>query len=99
MCGIVGIISEREDVDRDVVTRMRDALIHRGPDEAGLWIAPDRTVGLGHRRLSIVDLDAGHQPMWSSRGDVVIVYNGEVYNHLSAAGGARTAGSPLPHSM
>jgi asparagine synthase (glutamine-hydrolysing) len=83
MCGIVGIISDREDVDRDLVTRMRDSMLHRGPDEAGLWIADDRTVGLGHRRLSIVDLDAGHQPMWSSRGDVVIVYNGEVYNHVS----------------
>ena len=82
MCGIVGIFSEREDVDRDVLTRMRDAMVHRGPDEAGLWIADDRTVGLGHRRLSIVDLDAGHQPMSSPDGCVVIVYNGEVYNHV-----------------
>ena len=62
---------------------MRDAIAHRGPDDAGIWLAPDRTVGLGHRRLSIVDLSAGHQPMSSVDGDVTIVYNGEVYNHLA----------------
>ena len=86
MCGIVGIFSERDDADADVLGRMRDAMLHRGPDEAGLWIADDRTVGLGHRRLSIVDLDAGHQPMSSPDGDVVIVYNGEVYNHVALRG-------------
>lgn len=83
MCGIVGILSERSDVEGDLLTRMRDTMIHRGPDDAGLWIADDRTVGLGHRRLSIVDLSSGHQPMSSPDGRVVIVYNGEVYNHVA----------------
>jgi asparagine synthase (glutamine-hydrolysing) len=82
MCGFVGIVSEPGEIDEDVLTRMRNEMVHRGPDEAGLWIAPDRSVGLGHRRLSIVDLQAGHQPMLSPGGDVVIAYNGEVYNHM-----------------
>jgi asparagine synthase (glutamine-hydrolysing) len=83
MCGIAGIFSERREVDRHLLQRMRDAMVHRGPDDAGIWMAPDRRIGLAHRRLSIVDLDSGRQPMSSPRGDVVIVYNGEVYNHLS----------------
>lgn len=83
MCGIVGIFGARQEIDGGVLRRMRDAMVHRGPDDAGLWIAPDRTVGLAHRRLRIVDLDAGQQPMSSPGGDVVIVYNGEVYNHVS----------------
>ena len=83
MCGIVGILSERTEVDAEVLTRMRDAMVHRGPDDAGLWLAEDRTIGLGHRRLSIVDLGAGHQPMLSDGGAAVIVYNGEVYNHVA----------------
>ncbi len=58
---------------------MRDTLVHRGPDDAGLLI--DGPVGLGHRRLSIVDVGGGHQPMANETGDVWIVYNGEVYNH------------------
>jgi asparagine synthase (glutamine-hydrolysing) len=86
MCGIVGILSQRSDAEGDVLARMRDAMVHRGPDDAGLWIASDRSVGLGHRRLSIVDLGSGHQPMSSPGGDGVIVYNGEVYNHLSLRG-------------
>ena len=58
-------------------------MAHRGPDDAGMWLSADRAVGLGHRRLSIVDLNAGHQPMSSADGAVTIVYNGEVYNHLA----------------
>ena len=58
---------------------MRDILRHRGPDDAGLYI--DGNVGLGHRRLSIVDVSGGHQPMTNETGKIVIVYNGEIYNH------------------
>jgi asparagine synthase (glutamine-hydrolysing) len=58
---------------------MRDVLTHRGPDDCGLFL--DETVGLGHRRLSIIDVAAGHQPMTSDDGSLHIVYNGEVYNH------------------
>lgn len=70
------------DSDRDVLEAMRDTLTHRGPDDAGLWISPDRKVGMGHRRLSILDLsEAGHQPMLSPQQDIVLVFNGEIYNH------------------
>jgi asparagine synthase (glutamine-hydrolysing) len=60
---------------------MREELVHRGPDEEGLWLSPDGSVGFGHRRLSIIDLVAGQQPMSNDDGTVVLAYNGEVYNH------------------
>jgi asparagine synthase (glutamine-hydrolysing) len=61
---------------------MRDTLAHRGPDDAGIHIAPDRALGLAHRRLSIIDLSpAGHQPMSNEDGTVWITFNGEIYNH------------------
>jgi asparagine synthase (glutamine-hydrolysing) len=63
---------------------MRDTLVHRGPDDAGTWISPDRRVGFGHRRLSIIDLSAaGRQPMTNEDGTVWITFNGEIYNHAS----------------
>jgi asparagine synthase (glutamine-hydrolysing) len=82
MCGINGIaLSSRSGrrVERGALERMRDVLTHRGPDDAGLFI--DGAVGLGHRRLSIVDVASGHQPMTNEDGTLRIVYNGEVYNH------------------
>ncbi len=79
MCGIVGIVEASGAVDGALVTRLRDRLTHRGPDDAGTWL--EANVGLGHRRLSIIDLSAeGHQPMVSACGRYVIVYNGEIYN-------------------
>jgi asparagine synthase (glutamine-hydrolysing) len=83
MCGIVGLLSYGGGtVDRTVLGRMRDAMAHRGPDGADLWMSADRTVGLGHRRLSIVDLNvAATQPMRNEDGSVVITFNGEIYNH------------------
>ena len=81
MCGIVGIVDPSGGVAAETVTAMRETLVHRGPDDAGTWVAPDGTVGLGHRRLSVLDLSAdGHQPMSDPDGRVQIVYNGEVYN-------------------
>ena len=80
MCGINGIaFSTRSgrQVSADVLTRMRDVLHHRGPDDDGIFV--DKNIGLGHRRLSIVDVSHGMQPMHS--GDCTIVFNGEVYNH------------------
>ena len=82
MCGICGVAySEKSGklVDPALLTRMRDVLSHRGPDEAGLFI--DRNVGFGHRRLSIVDIEHGQQPMSTANGVCTITYNGEVYNH------------------
>jgi len=66
-------------MDREMVLRMRDVITHRGPDEAGIFI--DGRVALGHRRLSIVDVAAGHQPMTNEDGSLQITYNGEIYNH------------------
>jgi asparagine synthase (glutamine-hydrolysing) len=68
-------------VTAEAVTRMRETLAHRGPDDAGLWVSPDGVVGLGHRRLSVLDLsERGRQPMTDRDGRAIIVYNGEVYN-------------------
>jgi len=82
MCGIAGVVASKASrlrVDESLIARMRDTLRHRGPDEAGLHVEPQ--VGLGHQRLSIVDLETGQQPMTNEDGSVVIIYNGEVYNH------------------
>ena len=66
-------------MDPRVLERMRDVITHRGPDEAGIFV--DGHIGLGHRRLSIVDVASGHQPMTNEDGSLQIIYNGEVYNH------------------
>jgi asparagine synthase (glutamine-hydrolysing) len=87
MCGITGIAFSTRDprsVDPAVLARMRDALTHRGPDDHGLYT--DGKIGLAHRRLSIVDVSHGHQPMLNEDESVVIVYNGEVYNHADYRG-------------
>src|SRR3954464_1166061 len=72
---------------------MRDAMAHRGPDDAGLWASPDQRVVLAHRRLSIVDLSpAGHQPMSNEDDTVWITFNGEIYNHASLRPGLEAKG-------
>src|SRR2546427_819032 len=83
MCGIVGIVKldPEETVDEARLKRMRDVLRHRGPDGAGLWI--EGPIGLGHRRLAIVDVAGGHQPMANEDQTAWIVFNGEIYNHAS----------------
>jgi asparagine synthase (glutamine-hydrolysing) len=78
MCGIAGILNTRQPVDLDVLRQMCDALRHRGPDDEGYYIAPG--VGLGQRRLSIVDLATGHQPLANEDGSVWVTFNGEIYN-------------------
>ncbi len=83
MCGVVGVISARP-VDREIVAKMRDRLIHRGPDSAGLWQSADDRVCLGHRRLVIVDPSPdANQPFVSGDGNFVAVFNGEIYNFRS----------------
>lgn len=86
MCGIAGIIAARLPEEKDcaeVARRMAERLRHRGPDDEGVWADPASGVALAHRRLSILDLSpAGHQPMASASGRYVIVFNGEIYNHL-----------------
>ena len=83
MCGIAGIVrfNPREVVEEARLKRMRDVLRHRGPDGEGLWI--DGPVGLAHRRLAIVDVAGGHQPMSGEDDRVWITYNGEIYNHAA----------------
>lgn len=84
MCGIAGLIADGplDSAERAHLTAMTHAIRHRGPDDSGQWFDNDRGVGLGHRRLAIIDLSpAGHQPMASASGRYVIVYNGEIYNH------------------
>jgi len=80
MCGITGRFNydPRHQVDRDVLIAMTDAVAHRGPDAAGYYLAPG--VGLGHRRLSIIDLSTGDQPLANEDGTVQVVFNGEIYN-------------------
>jgi len=83
MCGIVGIASNRPIQDKTLVRRGTDAIIHRGPDASGEWWSEEGHVGLGHRRLSIIDLStAGHQPMEYADGRLQIVFNGEIYNFI-----------------
>jgi asparagine synthase (glutamine-hydrolysing) len=85
MCGISGVLvfkNSNFEVTADYLARMRDTMVHRGPDGAGLWISRDHRVGLGHRRLSIIDLShAADQPMSNGDGSLHIVFNGEIYNH------------------
>src|SRR5690349_10473452 len=93
MCGINGIaFSSRSGqlVSRPVLEAMRDVITHRGPDEEGIFI--DGNVGLGHRRLSIVDVAAGHQPMTNEDGTLHITYNGEIYNHTDFRAELEAAG-------
>ncbi|MBC8089226.1 MAG: asparagine synthase (glutamine-hydrolyzing) [Phycisphaerae bacterium] len=81
MCGIVGVISTAPFNTRPPLAAMRDAMQHRGPDDAGEWWSVDGRVGLAHRRLSILDLSPlGHQPMLSDDAGLSIVFNGEIYN-------------------
>lgn len=85
MCGIAAIFAHNADappVDHDELIVTRDSMINRGPDGEGIWISEDRRTGLGHRRLTIVDLsDAGLQPMWSSDRNLCVTFNGEIYNY------------------
>lgn len=84
MCGICGFLTFDGSGDADDLVRMTDTLSHRGPDDADVWIDRESGIGLGHRRLSILDLsELGRQPMHSACGRYVIAYNGEVYNHLA----------------
>jgi len=83
MCGIAGIVKmdPREHVEEQRLRRMREVLLHRGPDGAGTFL--DGPAGLAHRRLAIVDVKGGHQPMPNEDRSIWIVYNGEIYNHAS----------------
>ena len=83
MCGFSGFIGTTEgDMDsrKAILKKMMDKIAHRGPDQEGMFV--DDKVALGFRRLSIIDLNNGSQPMFNENKDVAIVFNGEIYNHL-----------------
>jgi asparagine synthase (glutamine-hydrolysing) len=88
MCGICGFVGSE---DRDAIVRMRDALRHRGPDEADILTDPE--VSLGHQRLAIVDLRTGQQPCYNEDRSIAVIFNGEIYNHEAL----RAALEPLGH--
>src|SRR5581483_4281953 len=81
MCGICGIVDfeRQERMSPDIVSRMNDTIKHRAPDDAGIYVAS--SVGLGHRRLSIIDVAGGHQPLSNEDGTVWVLLNGEIYNY------------------
>ena len=85
MCGLAGFLQPSgflAEAGKAVAQTMARVMRHRGPDDEGVWVDADAGVALSHRRLSIVDLSpAGHQPMVSASGRLVIAFNGEVYNH------------------
>lgn len=95
MCGIAGLLGLGSPVSEQLIWGMTDCIVSRGPDSSGTWIGENRQIGLGHRRLAIIDLTAaGHQPMESACGRYTVSYNGEIYNfaelrrELEAAGQA-----------
>ncbi len=79
MCGIAGLAGA---ADRRIVEAMTRALVHRGPDGEGYFVSQDPPLALGHRRLAIIDIAGGHQPMWNEDGRVAVIFNGEIYNHV-----------------
>lgn len=82
MCGFVGVLNDKE-LNHSLLMSMTNTLSHRGPDDNGTWCDLENGLGLGHARLSILDLsDHGHQPMISKNKEHIIVFNGEIYNHL-----------------
>ncbi|MCZ6772931.1 MAG: amidotransferase 1, exosortase A system-associated, partial [Proteobacteria bacterium] len=92
MCGISGIVDlkGRRPIDRSLVRAMNDTLVHRGPDGEGFHFEPG--VGFGHRRLSIIDLEGGKQPLYNEDQSVVVTYNGEIYNFKALAVQLQAAG-------
>src|SRR5260221_3835955 len=77
MCGIAGFAGAP---DRRTLDRMVESLRHRGPDDLGFWESPECSLGM--RRLSIIDVASGHQPVFNETGEIAVVFNGEIYNHV-----------------
>ena len=82
MCGIAGILNLKNSspISEDLLSKMISIIRHRGPDESGIYIDPH--MGLGHARLSIIDVDSGVQPICNEDGSLWIVYNGEAFNYI-----------------
>ncbi len=103
MCGIAGQISYKQSIDPERIRAMIQPLVHRGPDDEGIYISnsrseihnPQISVGLGHKRLSIIDLDGGHQPIHNEDKSVWIICNGEIYNYKELRGKLTSSGHTL----
>jgi asparagine synthase (glutamine-hydrolysing) len=96
MCGIFGYWDrERRSLSAETLAGMARRLAHRGPDDEGLWHQPQRGVALGNRRLSIIDIQGGHQPFVSDDGRVAVVQNGEIFNYIELAAELRRQGVAL----
>src|SRR4051812_19113351 len=95
MCGIAGIVyrDPRHPVDRELLVRMARTLAHRGPDDESVYSADG--VGLAMRRLSIIDIAGGHQPLTEESGQILVMQNGEMYNYLELQAELRGAGHTL----
>ncbi len=96
MCGIFGYWSRRkQSLDDAALASMAQKLIHRGPDDEGIWHQPQRGVAIGSRRLSIIDIGGGHQPFVSDDGQIAVVQNGEIFNYVELAADLRKQGVRL----
>jgi len=96
MCGIFGYWNRRrQPLDDAALASMAQKLIHRGPDDEGIWHQPQRGVAIGNRRLSIIDIGGGHQPFVSDDGQIAVVQNGEIFNFVELADGLRKQGVRL----
>ncbi|WP_128923997.1 asparagine synthase (glutamine-hydrolyzing) [Bradyrhizobium guangxiense] len=81
MCGIAGLVDRSGSVAPELLSAMLDQIYHRGPDGEGAFLCPERAFAIGMRRLSIIDLQSGDQPIWNEAHDVGVVFNGEIYNY------------------
>jgi asparagine synthase (glutamine-hydrolysing) len=96
MCGIFGYWNRaRRSLPDEALREMAHTLIHRGPDDEGIWHQPRRGVAIGNRRLSIIDIAGGHQPFVSDDGQIAVVQNGEIFNHIELAAELRAQGVQL----
>ena len=85
MCGINGILylgKNKNSESQDSIRRMNEKIRHRGPDDSGIYEYQNKLL-MGMTRLSIIDLQGGHQPMYSEDNNIVVTFNGEIYNHIS----------------
>lgn len=80
MCGIVGFLNKKECEKDIIIKKMADKIIHRGPDQEGYYV--DDYIALGHRRLSIIDITSGNQPIFNEDRSLVLIFNGEIYNYI-----------------
>lgn len=95
MCGLVGIWRSGGNAEPSHITRMADALVHRGPDDSGIFIDDNATLALGHRRLAIIDPERGKQPMSTHDDEITVVFNGAIYNYLELRRELIAKGHPI----